>query len=193
MIVHSSKHSKRSTFASIVIFIVIGLILVAIWWFLGGRIPPADRALAFSADAHQPAFTTEQVRSAVASEARNIVDAALVEKIILVTLVSLSFAQVLPDVQATDLQLVLGVAFVVILNTVLSHWLARRGFGRVFTLWQFLVLVSANSLVMLVYIFLRIAFDDPVSLANAIFFVLLFSLLVTLYDRYRQVYLMRFS
>lgn len=174
-------------------FIVIGLFLVAIWWYLRKRLPPADRALAFSADAHQPAFTSEQVRSAVTSEARNILDAALVEKIVLVTLVSLSFAQVLPGVQATDLQLALGVMFIVILNTGLSHWLARRGFGGAFTMGQFLVLATVNSLVMLAYTILRTAFDDPVSLANAIFFVLLFSLLITLFDRYRQVYLMRFS
>ena len=175
------------------VFIVIGLVLVAIWWSLKGRLPPADRALAFSADAHQLAFTSEQVRSAVFSEARNIVDAALVEKIILVTLVSLSFAQVLPGVQATDLQLALGVAFIVILNTVLSHLLARRGFGMAFTLGQFIVLASVNSLAMLVYSVLRTVLGDRVGIANAIFFVLLFSLLVTLFDRYRQVYLMRFG
>lgn len=177
----------------LVVFIVIGLVLVVIWWSIKGRLPPADRALAFSTDAHQPAFSSEQVRSAVSSEARNIVDAALVEKIILVTLVSLSFAQVLPGVQATDLQLTLGVAFIVILNTVLSHLLARRGFGRAFTLGQFIVLVSVNSLVMLAYSVLRTVLGDRVGIANAIFFVLLFSLLVTLFDRYRQVYLMRFG
>jgi hypothetical protein len=177
----------------LVVFIVIGLVLVVIWWSPKGRLPPADRALAFSTDAHQPAFSSEQVRSAVSSEARNIVDAALVEKIILVTLVSLSFAQVLPGVQATDLQLTLGVAFIVILNTVLSHLLARRGFGRAFTLGQFIVLVSVNSLVMLAYSALRTVLGDRVGIANVIFFVLLFSLLVTLFDRYRQVYLMRFS
>jgi hypothetical protein len=169
------------------------LILVAAWWLLRRRLPPADRALAFSADAYQPAFTTAQVRSAVASEARHIVDAALVEKIILVSLVSLCFAQVLPGVQATDLQLAIGVALIVVINTVLSHWLARRGFGGAFTLRQFIVLAVVNSAVFLVYAALRTRFADPVSIANVLFFVLLLTLLVTLFDRYRQVYLMRFG
>ena len=62
-----------------------------------------------------------------------------------------------------------------------------------FTLRQFIVLASVNSLLMLAYSILRIAFDEPIGFANATFFVLLFSLLITLYDRYRQVYLMRFS
>lgn len=173
-------------------FILILFLLIAIWWILRGRIPPADRKLSFSADANQPAFTSDQVQRAVASEASQILDAALVEKIILVTLVSLIFAQVLPGVRANDLQLVVGVGFIVILNTILSHLLARRGFGGAFTLWQFIVLAAVNSLVMLVYTILRTAIDGPVDFANAIFFVLLFSLLITLFDRYRQVYLMRF-
>jgi hypothetical protein len=45
----------------------------------------------------------------------------------------------------------------------------------------------------LAYALFRSMFDAPVGLANALFFVLLLTLLVTLYDRYRQVYLMRFS
>jgi hypothetical protein len=129
----------------------------------------------------------------VDSEARQIVDTALVEKIVLVTLVSLCFAQVLPGVQATDLQLAVGVTFVVILNTVLSHLLARRGFGGAFTMLQFIVLASVNSVVMLAYTVLRTMLGDQVGIANALFFVLIFSLLITLFDRYRQVYLMRFS
>jgi len=110
-----------------------------------------------------------------------------------VTLVSLSFAQVLVGVQATDLELVAGVAFVVIVNTALSHWLARRGFGGAFTMQQFVVLFSVNSLLMLIYTILRRMLGDAVGITNALFFVLLFSLLITLYDRYRQVYLMRFG
>jgi hypothetical protein len=177
----------------VVAFAAVVLILVAAWWLLRRRLRPADRVLAFSADAHQPAFTTEQVRSAVASEARQIVDAALVEKIVLVSLVSLCFAQVLPGVQATDLQLAIGVAIIVVLNTVLSHWLARRGFGGAFTLQQFIVLAVVNSAVLLVYAALRTRFEEPVNIANVLFFVLLLSLLATLFDRYRQVYLMRFG
>jgi hypothetical protein len=187
----------------------VALVLVAACWFARQRLSPADRALAFSADAHQPmvrpfgsaqgrpcspqAFTAEQVRSAVANEASRIVDAALVEKIVLITLVSLSFAQVLPDVQSSNLQFAIGVALVVTINTALSHWLARRGFGWAFTLWQFMVMTVVNLGLILTYAFLRSRFDDPVSMGNTLFLALLLTLLVTLFDRYRQVYLMRFG
>jgi glucose dehydrogenase len=107
--------------------------------------------------------------------------------------VSLIFAQVLPGVRANNLQLVLGVAFVVVVNTVLSHLWARRGFGWVFTLVQFVVLLVINLGLILAYALLRSRFEAPVSVANVVFFALLLSLLVTLFDRYRQVYLMRFD
>ena len=129
----------------------------------------------------------------MASEASRIVDAAMLEKIVLITLVSMCFGQVLPGVQASNLQLAIGAALVVIVNTALSHWLARRGFGWAFSLWQFIALAVVNLVLLLVYALLRTRFDDPVSVANILFFVLLLTLLVTLYDRYRQVYLMRFS
>ena len=174
-------------------FIVIAALLVAAVWLARRRLRPADHSLAFDADAHQPAFTTEQVRNAVASEASRIVDAALLEKIVLITLVSMCFGQVIPGMQATNFQLIIGVALIVIVNTALSHWLARRGFGWAFSLWQFIALAVVNLIALLVYAFLRTRFDDPVSIGNMFFFVLLLTLLVTLYDRYRQVYLMRFS
>jgi hypothetical protein len=176
----------------IAVLLVIGAIVNGLWWLFRNKLPPADRKLAFNADAHQPAFSSEEVRRAVEFEARQIIDAALFEKLILVTLISLSFAQVLVGVQANDLELVAAVIFVVLVNTALSHWLARRGFGTAFTLQQFVVLVGVNSLLMLVYTVFRRTIGDPVSILNALFFVLLFSLLITLFDRYRQVYLMRF-
>jgi hypothetical protein len=174
-------------------FAVVTLVLVAAWRFVTRGVPLADRAPALSAGAHQPAFTEEQVRSALASEARHIVDAALAEKIVLITLVSICFAQVLPAVQTSVLQLIIGLAFVVAVNTALSHWLARRGFAWAFSRWEFIVMGAANLGLILGYSLLRSRVDDPVRVGNALFFALLLTLLVTLFDRYRQVYLMRFG
>jgi hypothetical protein len=35
--------------------------------------------------------------------------------------------------------------------------------------------------------------DGAISLGSAVFFIVLLTLIVTLFDRYRQVYLMRFA
>jgi hypothetical protein len=177
----------------VVVLVVVAVLLVGIWWLARRRLRPADYELSFSGDAHQPAFTAEQVRDAIANEASRIGDVALGEKIVLITLVSMSFGQVLPGVQATYLQFGVGVPVIVLLNTALSHWLARRGFGWAFSFGQFIVLAAVNLIGLLAYAFLRTRFDDAVSVVNILFFVLLLTLLITLFDRYRQVYLMRFS
>ena len=81
----------------------------------------------------------------------------------------------------------------VTVNTVLSHWEARRGFGWPFRRRQFIVLALVNAGLILVYGLLRERLDEPVAVGNALFFALLLALIVTLYDHYRQVYLMRFA
>ena len=172
-------------------FALVALLLAAAWWLLSRYLPAPDRAAALSADAYQPAFSAEQVHEAMDSEARTILDAALIEKAVLISLVSLSFAQVLPGVQASNLELSLGLGLVVVVNTALTHWLARRGFGWAFSFGQFGALATLNLIGLLAYALLRTRFFDPVSVLNILFFVLLLTLLITLYDRYRQVYLMR--
>lgn len=177
----------------IISIVIVVLILVGILWVLARRLPPADRRLALSADAYQPKFTTDQVRRAIVAERRHIVDAALGEKIVLVTLVCVIFTQIIPGVVATSLQVIIGIALLVTINTVLSHLLAQRGFGWAFSFWQSTVLFVVNSCLFLGYAILMSRTVEPIQLVNALFFVVLLTLLITLYDRYRQVYLMRFA
>jgi hypothetical protein len=173
--------------------IALVVVLVVLLRWLVRRLPPADRRPALAADAYQPAFTNGQARRAFAEEARAIVDTALVEKIALVALVSIIFAQVLPGVQASSLQLAIGLALIVTINTVLSHWLARRGVERVTVLRHFVVMGLVNAGLFLAITLLLPALGGGLGLGSAIFFVLLLTLIVTLFDQYRQVYLMRFA
>jgi hypothetical protein len=119
-------------------------------------------------------------------------DTKLVEKVVLVGLVTIIFAQILPGVVATTLQIFIGVAFVIALNTLLSHWLARRGTEWGSLIVQFLVMIVVNYFFVLVYAFLILT-DGEINVGNTLFFVLMLTLLVTLYDRYRAVYDIRFG
>jgi hypothetical protein len=118
---------------------------------------------------------------------------ALIEKIILVSLLSIIFAYVLEAVEATHLQLVGGVAFIIVINSILSHWLARRGIEWKHILLQFIVMTVVNFGLVILYSFLLPRFDGSINLGNTLFFVLLLTLIVTLFDRYRQVYLRSFG
>lgn len=174
---------------------IVGLFLLlgATGWLIWRQLRPADHPLALPSVAYRRTFTDEDLRRAADIEARYVVDAALVEKVVLVSLVSLCFAHVLPAVRASDVQLLIGISLLVILNTLLSCWLVRRGFGVTFTIREFLMLGVVNLAAILEYSILRSRIDEPVNIANAHFFVLLLTLLVTLFDRYRQVYVMRWG
>lgn len=109
----------------------------------------------------------------------------LLEKIALVSMVSIVFAQILPGVRATDTQIVFTVAVIVVANSVISHWVAGRGAEWQSTVAQFLAVSVINSGVVLALVLLPNPGGASVDVLPALFFLALLSLLVTLYDRYR--------
>ena len=129
----------------------------------------------------------------VKNKSKRFFNSALIEKIALVSLLGIIFAYVLPDVQATHLQLIGGVAFIIIINSFLSQWLARRGVEWKHILQQFIVMTIVNFGLVILYSIIIPRFDGSFNLGNTLFFVLLLTLMVTLYDRYRPVYLKRFG
>jgi hypothetical protein len=173
--------------------VVVVAFAVILFRWLVRRLPPAERKLAFAADAHQPEFVAELSRWAREEEDRRILDAALVEKVVMVTLVSVIFAQVLPEVDATNLQLAVGVALVVIANTALSHWLSRRGIRWATLERLFFVMAMLNVSLVLAFSGLLLRTGGSLNLPTTLFFALLLTLLIVLFDRHRQVYLMRFG
>jgi hypothetical protein len=171
---------------------VVAIVFFLIRWLVR-RLPPADRKPALLAGAYQPTIAEAQMQAARAKMVRRIIDAALVEKVALVALVSVIFAHVLPDLQASDLQVAVGVGFVVVINTALSHWLARRRTASVPILRHFFVMAVVNFALIVVYTFLLPQFDGAIDLGTTSFFALLLTLIVTLYDRYQQVYVAHFG
>jgi hypothetical protein len=174
-----------------VLIIVVVLIVLGVRWLLH-KLPPADWPFSFDADAHlddETGFTETGTNNPPTGRFFN---NALFEKIALVSMVSVIFAQILPEVRATDLQVAVAVIFVIILNTVLSQWLAKRGTEWHSALLQFIVMTVINFGLVLVYAFLLPNFEGSINVGNTLFFVLLLTLIVTLFDRYHQVYQRRF-
>ena len=68
---------------------------------------------------------------------RQPLDRALLEKVVLVTLVTLIFAQILPNYRGTNLGLAVAATIVITLNSFVSYWFARRGLGWRSALIQF--------------------------------------------------------
>ena len=77
-------------------------------------------------------------------------------------------------------------AILIIINTALSHWLARRGTHWKSIIREFIVMTIVNFGMVLVFDFLLPRYNGSINLFNTLFFVLLLTLNVTLYDRYRR-------
>jgi hypothetical protein len=177
-------------------FLLAGVVIAALsylaYWYITRRMPPADYPFSFSANAHMDDIPSEHEQSLAQREEEPVFGMAVLEKIAMVSLIAVIFAKVLPDVQASNLELAVGVAFVIVLNTVVSHWLARRGVGWDTALREFTVMAVVNFGLVLAYAWLLPRFDGSVNVGNTLFFALLLTTLVTLYDRFRVVYSARY-
>lgn len=109
----------------------------------------------------------------------------LAEKVVLLALVSVIFAQVLPDVEASDVGLATGVATLVIVNAAISQWLRRSG-----QTWRtagetFVAMLAINAVVVLIDSWVGPNDRSDTPAFNTWFFVVLLSLPIALYDRFR--------
>jgi hypothetical protein len=171
---------------SILLVLLVVALIVGAWWLITRRLPPADWKPRFAADPI-PEFDT-----AMQPQRFRLLDAALIEKIALIALVSIIFAQVLPGVEAGNLAIIVGVAIIVAVNAAVSHWLAQRGRDWTSIIQEFVVMSAVNAVLIVAIALILPSVDGSISIANTLFFALLLTLIITLFDRYHQVYLHRF-
>jgi hypothetical protein len=178
----------------IVAAIAVVALIVAAWWVVTRRLPPADRPPTFDADARQPAVDPALIEATRRRLALTLIDRELVEKIVLVALVSIIFGRMLPGVEASPVAIALGVAIVIVANGAIIDFLVRRArsLGVYTTTRQFLVTLAINVGIVLAGQLVLDLLHGP-TLENALVFVLLLSLIVTLYDRYRPIHVTRFA
>lgn len=170
--------------------IVIVLLVAGVWWLLKHKLPPADWKLSFEVDSHQPLPSGEALAAAQSTMRSRILSPMLLEKIAMISLVGTIFGMVL-QAQATFLQLILGVGIIVTINTAVSHWFARRGHDWASIGREFVAMSLVNIGLVIGYSMLLPQFEGSINRTNTLFFALLLTLLVTLYDRYYPVHAAR--
>jgi hypothetical protein len=157
----------------ILMVVVVGLLVFAarrLW----PRLPTPDWSFTFSVDAHLD-------RSApVESDERSTLHWPMViEKIALTSLVTIIFAQLVPDNDASPLQLTVAVGVLVV-------WMSRRGVSWSATAREFGAMVVVNVLIAVGYLVVLRRSDTPINEAALLFFIVLLTLLVTLFDRFHD-------
>lgn len=119
-------------------------------------------------------------------------DLHLAEKVLLAAVITIIFSKIVPGASTGHPKLILGTAIIVTLNAFLGLRRARSRASPESGLVLFIVVVLTNVILAgIAEVFLRIrggGLDIPASL----FFLLLLTLIVTIYDRWRPVYDVRF-
>ncbi|TWD81732.1 hypothetical protein FB561_2854 [Kribbella amoyensis] len=174
-------------FGPVVLAGLLGLAAV-LYFVVRPRLRPADWSLRLRADPLPAGIDEAHERAAYQAAHRKVLDSAAVEKIFLIGLISVIFGQLLPGVEASELEVFTGIAIFVVINSAIGLWSARRGYGWDSALVSFGVVFATNvGLVFLADVVLRRRRED-LSLDDTLFFVFLVSILTMLYDRYRPIH-----
>ncbi|MET0460111.1 MAG: hypothetical protein ABW195_12750, partial [Ilumatobacteraceae bacterium] len=143
------------------------------------RIPRPDWPFTVDVDSHLAIAPVTDVE-------RPFWSLVLLEKVVLLALISVIFSQVLPDIEASEIGIVVGVAVLVVANAGVSELLRRRGHSWSTTVQQFGAMLLINLGIVTVDALVGSRRGDRAPAGNTLFFVLLLSLLIALFDRFRD-------
>ena len=174
----------------VVVAVVVALVLAARWVILH-RLPPADHAFTLDADVHQPMVEGDAIDRERRLIVEHVVSLELLEKVVLTGLVTFIFSRMLPGADPAAIDIIVGVGIVVVLDTLISRLLILRGDRPHGAVLQFAVTLAVNLAI--VAVAFVIGTLSGLQIQHAIVFVLLISVIVTGYDRYRPLYKARFA
>ena len=168
------------------LIVVAALLTVAIRAILR-RAPDPDWAFTVDVDRHLPPPDTDGGAGRV-----KVLSWYTAEKVALMALLSIIFAQVIPDNEASALQTAFGVTVIVVANAAVTQWLLRNWRLDWTSLGRHIgATLAVNVAIVIGYLALMRNADRPINEAATVFFVLLLTLIVTLFDRFQLVRIAR--
>jgi hypothetical protein len=175
-----------SWFGPLVVVVLLALAAV-LFFVVRPRLQPADWPWKLRADPLPAEIDEARERVAYQAAHRRVFDGTVLEKTFLVGLISVIFGRVLPGVEASSLEVFLGIAVFVAVNSAIGLWSARRGYSWESAFASFAVVFATNVGLVVVADLLLSRRDDSLRVVDTLFFVFLLSILTMLYDRYRPV------
>jgi hypothetical protein len=110
---------------------------------------------------------------------------AMAEKVVLITIISVIFGQILPGVSASSFQIAICIALTIVVGSFLLRGAVGRLRGRMSTWWEFPIMAVLNFGIILVFELVLPIAHAPYNVGTTSLFALLVTLFATLYDRYR--------
>ena len=167
----------------VVVAVVLALLLRFVVW---PRLPQPDWSWRIVADPLPEDVDTGAEQAAWQASYGRVRSWATVEKVVLLGLLSVIFAETLPGVRVTNTQLFLGVAVVVVVNAAITLAAARRAMTVESTALAFVARLVVNVVLVVVAEWLLRAPGD-IDAGATLFYLALISLLTTLHDRWTPV------
>ena len=174
---------------------VLGVVALAaavlVWVVVLPKLPRPDWSWRMRSDPLPAAVDTAKEQAAWRAESARVLSAGTFEKVALVGLLSVVFAQTLPDVRATSTQLFVGVGVFVVVNALITLAAARRGISIESLTTTFAVRFAVNIGLVILGSWLLGREGGAINEGHTVFFVFLLSLITTLHDRFQPVYAWR--
>jgi hypothetical protein len=175
---------------------VVALIAFVLLW-VRPRLPARDWSLRIAADPIPTSISEARQRHALMLERGGFAWWEIAEKALgLLSLIVIIFASIIPGAELAPLDVFIGVTAIVLANTAVSHWVARRGGMRsgssTFVAFPLFVLLNLGFVFAAWFVLDRTA-DDEFPLGNGLFFAYLIAIVIWLYDRYKPVHDVRFE
>lgn len=192
--IHIAQRDATDTLMDNPILIPILAVMIAVvvavgYWIVTRKLPPADHAPSFAVGDSIPMGRMKEAMLRYRS--LTLREQGLLEKVVLIALISSIFSMMLPGTVLTAPQLALGVSIVVVLNTIVSELLTRREMLPLHDLRHFASMVGVNMVIAATFLVILPDPEGSFRMSNMLFFFFLVSLLVTLFDRSRALAIMR--
>jgi hypothetical protein len=177
---------------------ILGLIIVLVLGLLVGfqllvrpRLRPPDWSWKFRPEPLPEAIDEPEEQAAWRMRFDAILSTGTLEKVMLVGLVSVIFAQMLPDFTGSSTDVFIGVAAVVVINSGITLAMARRRWTIRSTALAFAAKLVMNVGLVLIADPLLGRHNARLDGYDTLFFLTLISLITTLHDRWRPVHEVR--
>ena len=170
------------------ILAALGVLALVLWFVVRPRTAPPDWPVKLRADPLPEEIDTAAEVAAWEAATGRLVSWATLERVVLVGLLSVLFAQVLPGVDASATEVFGGVSVFVVINAAMVLAMHRRAHSIESMAVNFLARIGVNVVLVIIEGWLLDRVGGTLSYGHTLFFVLLISLLTTMHDRWYPVY-----